>query len=91
MNARALSPELEYALSAIAEAKMHLLLTAQGTRPGTPERRAELLKLIICTQEARRYVDETIGGLSKLPVPVAVILMACEKGIDCLNREANLH
>ncbi len=79
-------PELVRVIDLLAEAKMHLLLAAQGTQPGTPEREHRVQELERCAQKARAYVD-SIGGADKLPFRLAVELRACEMGVPRLREQ----
>lgn len=81
-----LTPELLRVVDLLAEAKMHLLLAAQGTAPGTPEREREMGDLERCTKKAREYVN-SIGGIEKLPMPLAVGLRTCELAIPRLRAQ----
>ena len=79
-----ITPELDHLISLIAEAKMHFLLAAHGTKPGTPERVEELKSCERLTAKAAECADG-MGGLLKIPVPLAVDLRACELGIERLG------
>lgn len=79
-----LTPVLEQLVSLIAEAKLHLLLAAKGTVPGTTERETEMQALRRCTSKARAYIDEH-GGFESLPRPLAVELLVCEKAVKRLT------
>lgn len=78
-----LTPEQERFLNLIAEAKLHLLLVAKGTRPGTHEREIGMQSLRRCTLFARSYLDGH-GGIDSLPKPLAIELRVCEKAIERL-------
>jgi hypothetical protein len=77
-------PNLMRAIDLIAEAKMYLILAAQGTRPGTPERTENLAKLKRLTEKAREHVT-SMGGIEKLPLHLAVQLRVCELGLERLG------
>lgn len=78
-----LTPELERFVNLIAEAKLHLLLAAKGTLPGTDRRKTEMQALRRCTLAARNYIGEH-GGFESLPKPLAVELRVCEKAVERL-------
>lgn len=79
-----LTPVLERFVSLIAEAKLHLLLAAKTTSPGTAERKTEMQALRQSTSTARNYIDKH-GGIESLPKPLAVELLVCEKAIERLT------
>jgi len=83
-----LSQEILYAIGLIAEAKAHFLVAAQGTKPNTEARTREMKALETCTKRARDYVDQTCGGIGKLPKPLAIDLLVCEKGLAKLGGPA---
>ena len=74
-----ITPELSRLIDLLAEAGMHLLLAAHGTKPGTAERERELTACERITKKARESA-EAIGGFEMLPHALAVALRACELG-----------
>ena len=80
-----ITPELSYLISLVAEAKMHFLIAAQGTKPGTPERARELKSLEKCHERTREYVNAKFNGIEHVPRPIAVDYFVCEKGLAKLK------
>jgi len=76
-------------INAVAWAQTCMLICA-ATKPGSPERDAELKKLREAVVEPRRVVDEVLGRGQALPDAVLVELRVCEIAIPKLEAGAVL-
>ena len=73
----------------VAWAKTCLLITA-GTKPGSPERAAELEKLRAAVIRPRHIVDEILAKTQAVPRNLLVELRTCELAIPKLEAGAVL-
>jgi len=77
-------PELGRMISLIAEAKMHFILAAQGTAPGSAQRRAEIDALEHCNARIDVHL-EALGGMSELPERFQVEIRVCALAVPKLR------
>ena len=76
-------------LDAVAWAKTCMLIAA-ATKPGSPERAAELAKLRDAIREPRRRVDEIFAIGGKISPELLIELRVCEKAVPALEKGAVL-
>lgn len=81
-----ISPELDRIISAVAEAKMHLLIALHGCKADSPERAKELRGVATCAAAARGLLP-LIGGFERLSKNVAIELRVCEMAVERLAVE----
>jgi len=80
-----ISPELDRIISAIAEAKMHLII-AVTCKAGSPERAKEIEGIKRSTTATRELLP-LIGGFERLPKNLAIELRTCEMAVERLGKQ----